>query len=69
MYPGRMGGRKFKLGRSHKNYERKRLRSKKNKPGRPKKMKRLIGAPARTPPVPSTPPQERPNEPSNVQKV
>ena len=59
-----MGGRKFKLGRNHKNYERKRLMSKKNKPGRPKKVKKMI-PPACTPPVSpseSTSSQKRLNE-------
>ena len=65
MFPGRMGGRKFKLGRSHKNYERKRLRTKKNKPGRPRKVKTSACAP----PKPTAPPKTRPNEPCSTQEV
>ena len=36
-----MGGRKFKLGRHHKNYERKRQAKKKSKAGRPTKAYKI----------------------------
>ena len=47
-----MGRRKFKLGRHHKNYERKRQAQRRNNAGRPSKAGRLSPVPTSVSPPP-----------------